>query len=186
MMNDRIQLQRRAIIQEGLSCVVLQSATCQIDRFSKSTFFEIGELAKFMLAGGVSVKSRLNEIPWAPVVIHGRHHLQALAAMTRFDAAPAIYHCHGLGPWVEKPPFGIVMPTADQGDTILVMDGSMILRRLDAERQSVADGDSTLEKTPYVVRAVGSRTGWNGIVYSRFSPSETERIVPGEIEYLPV
>jgi GNAT superfamily N-acetyltransferase len=65
----------------------------------------------------------------------------------------------------------------------LVMDGSMILRRLDAERQSVADGDSTLEKTPYVVRAVGSRTGWNGIVYSRFSASETERIVPGEIAY---
>jgi GNAT superfamily N-acetyltransferase len=63
------------------------------------------------------------------------------------------------------------------------MDEAAILRLLDAERQTVADSDCTLEKTPYVVRAVGAKAGWNGIVYSRFSPSETARIVQAEIEY---
>jgi hypothetical protein len=63
-----------------------------------------GDLAKFMLAGGVWVKSHLSDLPWVPEVIHGQHHLQAVAAMTRFETTPAIYHCHGLGPWVEKPP----------------------------------------------------------------------------------
>jgi hypothetical protein len=63
-----------------------------------------GDLGKFLLAGGVWLKSTLEEIPWTPEVIHGQHHLQAVAAFTRFDRAPAIYHCHGLGPWVEKPP----------------------------------------------------------------------------------
>jgi hypothetical protein len=45
-----------------------------------------GDLAKFMLAGGVWVKSRLSDLPWVPEVIHGQHHLQAVAAMTRFEA----------------------------------------------------------------------------------------------------
>jgi len=45
-----------------------------------------GDLAKFMLAGGVWVKSHLSDLPWVPEVIHGQHHLQAVAAMTRFEA----------------------------------------------------------------------------------------------------
>ena len=60
---------------------------------------------------------------------------------------------------------------------------AMILRQLDAERQTVADSDATLEKTPHVVRAFGVGGSWSGIVYSRFSPSETEAIVNAEIEY---
>lgn len=68
-------------------------------------------------------------------------------------------------------------------DTIPAMDDATILRQLDAERQTVADSDCRLEKTPDVVRAFSVGSGWTGIVYSRFSASETERIVQAEIEY---
>ncbi len=62
----------------------------------------VGELAELILAGGVLVKSRLREIPWIPEVIHGQHHLQAMAAMAYFETSPAIYHCHGVTPWVRS------------------------------------------------------------------------------------
>jgi GNAT superfamily N-acetyltransferase len=63
------------------------------------------------------------------------------------------------------------------------MDRAIILRLLDAERQTVADSDATLEKTPYLVRALGHGNSWSGIVYSRFSPLETETVVNAEIKY---
>jgi GNAT superfamily N-acetyltransferase len=63
------------------------------------------------------------------------------------------------------------------------MDEMTILRRLDIERRTVADSDTRLERTPFVVRAIGARSTWSGVVYSRFSESETETIIQGEIEY---
>jgi GNAT superfamily N-acetyltransferase len=68
-------------------------------------------------------------------------------------------------------------------DKILRMDVATILRLLDVERQTVPDAGVTLEKSPYVVRAIGLESSWNGIVYSRFSPSKTETIVNAEIQY---
>ena len=68
-------------------------------------------------------------------------------------------------------------------DTIPRMDDATILRLLDVERQTLADTGVTLERTPCVVRAIGLESSWNGIVYSRFSPSETETIVNAEIQY---
>ena len=63
------------------------------------------------------------------------------------------------------------------------MDAITILRQLDVERQTVADSDARLEKSPYVVRAIGAGNTWAGIVYSCFSASETEMVVHAEIEY---
>jgi GNAT superfamily N-acetyltransferase len=68
-------------------------------------------------------------------------------------------------------------------DTIQGMDEAAILRQLDAERQTVADSDSRLERTSHVVRAFGVGNRWAGIVYSRFSPPETAAIVDGEISF---
>ena len=68
-------------------------------------------------------------------------------------------------------------------DTIPRMDDATILRLLDVERQTVAGTGVTLERTPCVVRAIGLESSWNGIVYSRFSPSETERVINAEIQY---
>src|SRR3984893_15564266 len=64
----------------------------------------IGFPSSLMLPGGTWVKSRLSEIPWTPDVIHGQHHLQAMAALSYFLDAPAIYYCHGVVPWPEQAP----------------------------------------------------------------------------------
>jgi hypothetical protein len=63
-----------------------------------------GDLAKIIFPSGVWVKSRLSEIPWEPDIIHGQHHLQAIAALSYFVNVPAIYYCHGTKPWVEQVP----------------------------------------------------------------------------------
>jgi hypothetical protein len=65
------------------------------------------------------------------------------------------------------------------------MNDRMILQLLDAERETIADTDVTLEKTPYVVRAIGIGTegSWNGIVYSHFSIAEAEEVINDEISY---
>jgi GNAT superfamily N-acetyltransferase len=63
------------------------------------------------------------------------------------------------------------------------MDEAAILRQLDIERQTVADSYGRLERTPYVVRAFGVGHRWAGILYSRFSHSETAAIVDAEIGY---
>jgi hypothetical protein len=44
------------------------------------------------------------------------------------------------------------------------MDNRTILMLLDAERQTIADIDFALEKTPHVVRAIGKEAAWSGIV----------------------
>jgi hypothetical protein len=57
-----------------------------------------------MFPSGVWIRSRLSELPWAPDVIHGHHHLQAMAAVGYFDDVPAIYYAHGVIPWPEQVP----------------------------------------------------------------------------------
>lgn len=64
----------------------------------------LGELADLLFAHGIPVRTHLSKLPWKPDVIHGQHHLQAVAAFARFPDVPAVYHCHGGRPWVEKPP----------------------------------------------------------------------------------
>jgi hypothetical protein len=65
------------------------------------------------------------------------------------------------------------------------MNDRMILQLLDSERQTIADSDVMLEKTPYVVRAIGTETegSWNGIVYSHFSITEAKEVINDEISY---
>jgi GNAT superfamily N-acetyltransferase len=63
------------------------------------------------------------------------------------------------------------------------MNNRTILMLLDAERQTIADIDFTLEKTPYVVRAIGKEESRSGIVYSHFSIPEAEKVINDEIDY---
>src|SRR5690242_14363757 len=65
---------------------------------------KFGMLADVMHSAGVWTKSRLADIPWEPEIIHGQHHLQAIAALSYFLKVPAIYLCHGVFPWVEEVP----------------------------------------------------------------------------------
>lgn len=64
----------------------------------------LGEVAADLRARGVAVIDSLDLLGEAPDVIHGQHHLEAMAAMLRFPRVPALYLCHGWLPWQEAPP----------------------------------------------------------------------------------
>ena len=64
----------------------------------------LGEVAEELRSRGVAIVDRLDRVGAAPDVIHGQHHLEAMAAMLRFPAVPALYVCHGWLPWQEAPP----------------------------------------------------------------------------------
>jgi hypothetical protein len=57
-----------------------------------------------LLAMGIPVVSGLNELPIAPDIIHGHHHLETVEALRRFPDVPAIHVCHGGYWWHEAPP----------------------------------------------------------------------------------
>jgi hypothetical protein len=64
----------------------------------------LGEVCRLLWPGGVRAVSQLESVPWQPELIHGHHHLPAMAALARFESARAIYYSHGAKPWVEQPP----------------------------------------------------------------------------------
>jgi len=64
----------------------------------------VGSVAQELRARGVAVIDSLDLLGEPPSVIHGQHHLEAMAAMLRFPAVPAIFVCHGWLPWQEAPP----------------------------------------------------------------------------------
>jgi SAM-dependent methyltransferase len=64
----------------------------------------LGEVADELRAAGIPVLSDLATLTDAPDVIHGHHHLDAMTAMLRFPRTPAVYFCHGVLPWEERPP----------------------------------------------------------------------------------
>ena len=64
----------------------------------------VGSVAKELRARGVAVIDSLDLLGEPPSVIHGQHHLEAMAAMLRFPTVPAIFVCHGWLPWQEAPP----------------------------------------------------------------------------------
>ena len=103
----RILITQRALIHRaGSELVTIEVAKELSDRGHEVAVFcpRAGDLAKVMYSSGVWVKPRLSEIPWTPDVIHGQHHLQAIAALSYFTRTPAIYYCHGVSPWVEQAP----------------------------------------------------------------------------------
>ena len=63
-----------------------------------------GPVADDLRARGVAVIDSLDLLGETPSVIHGQHHLEAMAAMLRFPGVPAIFVCHGWLPWQEAPP----------------------------------------------------------------------------------
>jgi len=63
-----------------------------------------GLVAEELRTATIPVIDDLASLGEAPDVIHGQHHLDAMAAMLRFPRTPAVYVCHGWAPWEEQPP----------------------------------------------------------------------------------
>jgi Glycosyltransferase Family 4 len=101
-----LMTQRELIHRAGSELFTVEVATELGKRGHEVAVFcpRLGQLANIMFAAGVWIKPRLAEIPWVPEIIHGQHHLQAMAAIGYFLKVPAIYHCHGYFPWVEQVP----------------------------------------------------------------------------------
>lgn len=63
-----------------------------------------GLVAEELRTATIPVIADLAALGEAPDLIHGQHHLDAMAAMLRFPQTPAVYVCHGWAPWEEQPP----------------------------------------------------------------------------------
>lgn len=57
-----------------------------------------------LLAAGIPVVSRLDDLPGAPDIIHGHHHLETIEALRHFPSVPAIHVCHSGYWWHDDPP----------------------------------------------------------------------------------
>jgi glycosyltransferase involved in cell wall biosynthesis len=64
----------------------------------------LGAVAEDLRRATVPVIDDLRLLTDPPDIIHGQHHLDAMAAMLRFPGVPAVYMCHGWLPWEEEPP----------------------------------------------------------------------------------
>jgi hypothetical protein len=103
----KVLMTQRALIEwAGTEMFTIEVANELAKRGHEVAVFSprVGPPASLMNTSGVWVKSRLSELPWAPDVIHGQHHLQAMAALSYFVDAAAIYYSHGVFPWPEQAP----------------------------------------------------------------------------------
>jgi glycosyltransferase involved in cell wall biosynthesis len=57
-----------------------------------------------LLAAGIPVVSRFDDLPSAPDIVHGNHHLETIEALRRFPGVPAIHVCHSGYWWHDAPP----------------------------------------------------------------------------------
>jgi len=90
----------------GTQCWVAELAAALIGRGHRVAVLSWlrGPLAGEFEAAGVSVIGSAGECPFVPDLIHGQHHLATMVAVCGFPGVPAVYHCHGHGPWQEHPP----------------------------------------------------------------------------------
>lgn len=64
----------------------------------------LGEVAEELRGLTIPVIDDLNHMETAPDVIHGQHHHETMIAALHYPNTPAVYTCHGWGPWEEFPP----------------------------------------------------------------------------------
>lgn len=64
----------------------------------------LGPVAHELAAQGVPVVSDLDRLPAVPDLIHGQHHVPTMLALLHCPGVPAVYFCHGVQPWQERPP----------------------------------------------------------------------------------
>jgi hypothetical protein len=63
-----------------------------------------GRIADELRGATIPVVSELDALTAAPQIIHGHHHLETLACLSRFPNVPAIFVCHDALAWHSVPP----------------------------------------------------------------------------------
>src|SRR2546423_5244678 len=64
----------------------------------------LGPIAEELIAAGIEVAARLDNLRLRPDIIHGHHNLQTALAMLHFPDIPAIFVCHDSKAWHDSPP----------------------------------------------------------------------------------
>ncbi|MDX6382825.1 MAG: hypothetical protein QOK48_398 [Blastocatellia bacterium] len=90
----------------GTELYVRDVATGLIDRGYEVTAYstELGDVARELIAAGVTVTTDLGLAAGRFDIIHGQHHLETMTALLNLPATPAVYFCHGSTPWQEAAP----------------------------------------------------------------------------------
>ena len=63
-----------------------------------------GEVSRAIEKDGIRFVTEPDQCLFTPDIIHGQHHLEAMAAVAAWPGVPAIFHMHGYGPGEEVPP----------------------------------------------------------------------------------
>jgi hypothetical protein len=103
----RILLTNRSLDQRaGSELYLLELATRLLARGHFPIAFSprLGRVAAALRSTTIPVVDDLNAIGEPPDLIHGQHHLAAMAAMLHFPRVPGLFVCHGWQPWEETPP----------------------------------------------------------------------------------
>lgn len=110
----------------------------------------LGTVASEIIAAGVPVVSRLEDVPYRPDIIHGHHHVETTLALVHFRLVPAIFVCHDRLNWHDTPP------------------------RLDGVRRYVAVDRNCLERLTVEAGIPAERTRLilNAVDLRRFTPRE--------------
>jgi hypothetical protein len=103
----RILLTNRSLDQRaGSELYLFELATRLLARGHSPIVFSprLGKVAEALRAATIPVVDDLGAIGEPPDLIHGQHHLAAMAALLHFPGVPGLFVCHGWQPWEEIPP----------------------------------------------------------------------------------
>ncbi|MGD0045851.1 MAG: glycosyltransferase [Bryobacteraceae bacterium] len=64
----------------------------------------LGAVGDEIAGAGVSVVTRLEDVPFRPDIVHGHHHVETVLALAHFRSVPAIFVCHDRLKWHDSPP----------------------------------------------------------------------------------
>lgn len=90
----------------GSELFILEMASALVRRGHRIAVYTSlpGAVAARLESSGIPVLARPGDCPFQPDLIHGQHHLQAMAALAAWPGVPALYFLHGAAPWEEWPP----------------------------------------------------------------------------------
>lgn len=92
--------------RSGTEMYVRDLALGLLQRGHRPTVFspQLGEVADEVRAAGVPVVDELDQIVEPPEAIHAHHTRETVATLSRFTNTPAIFVCHDLSAWHDRPP----------------------------------------------------------------------------------
>jgi hypothetical protein len=64
----------------------------------------LGDIAQEIRSSGIPVVSELENLPEAPDIVHGHHHVETLEALLRFPTALGLFVCHDRRAYTSSPP----------------------------------------------------------------------------------